>query len=361
MAVKALRAWVRAVDADDAPTLVRLHRELWIDHDARGGMPASADDDVWLAYGDLLASQLVGRRGRRLPGAVFDGRVGHLVAEHQGVPVGQVEIALERFGYADRTPWIAELRSLIVSQRARGLGLGEELVRTAAIESRARVGGPTLVVAEVLARNEALRFYERLGFRTLERMIAIAVPPRPRGRYRVAPATPRDAADLAVLEQEARRRRHAFGDVRFDAPSTHAATDLLRAIADGIQLDVAARGAERGRVREEIVVRDARGVLCGSAYLVAQPLGAPFASVIRAEVARMAIASAHSSPEDVALAAVHDAFERAQHAGATQLLVRAPYLDPLGAMIASLPGARPFSWILAASATTVAGPLARGR
>ncbi|MFI5302051.1 MAG: GNAT family N-acetyltransferase [Polyangiales bacterium] len=359
--MKALRAWVRAVDASDAPTLVRLHRELWIDHDARGGMPASDDDDVWLGYGDLLASQLVGRAGRKRPSEVFDGRTGHLVAEHHGAPVGQVEIALDRFGYADKTPWIAELRSLIVSQRARGLGLGEELVRTAAIESRARVGAATLIVAEVLARNEALRFYERLGFRTLERMVALAVAPRPSGRYRVAAAQPRDAAELSALDQESRARRHALGDIRFDAPAQGLAVDLVRAISDGIQLDLAARGIERGRIREELVVRDVRGVLCGSAYLVAQPLGAPFAAVTRAEVARLSIVARHPNPDEVALAAVAEAFERAQEVGASQLLVRAPYLDPIGALLSSLPGARPFSWILAANARTVAGFLSRDR
>ena len=91
MAVKALRSWVRAVDGRDAAALLRLHRELWFDHDGRGGMPASTDEQVWLAYGEMLERQLSHRDGRRAPNGAFEGKLGHLVAEWDGRVVGQLE------------------------------------------------------------------------------------------------------------------------------------------------------------------------------------------------------------------------------------------------------------------------------
>src|SRR5688572_14663509 len=137
-------------------------------------MPASTAEQVWRAYGDILERQLAHRDGRRVPNGSFEGKLGHLVGEWDGRVVGQVEIYLDRFGWDTRTPHVAELRSLIVTRDARGVGLGASLVREAAAASRVRAGSSTIVAAEVLARNEALAFYDRLGFRTLERLTAIS-------------------------------------------------------------------------------------------------------------------------------------------------------------------------------------------
>jgi len=353
MAVKALRTWIRAVDGRDATSLLRLHRELWFDHDARGGMPASTDNDVWQAYGDLLERQLAHRDGRRAPSSAFEGKLGHLVAEWEGRVVGQVEVYLDRFGWDPRTPHIAELRSLIVTQQARGLGLGAGLVREAAAAARARTGSSTIVAAEVLARNEALAFYDRLGFRTLERLTAITSQPNAQAGYVVRAAVSEDAGELAVLDHESRARRQTWGDPRFDPVPVGVGADLVRMISDGLALDEAQRAAEPGRAREEILVRDAEGRALAAGYLVASPLGPPFAPVMRAEIARVA-----ADPDDPrAVAAAHAlvayAYRRVSALGAQELLVRSPFLDPVGASLAETMPSRPFSWILAAPASTI--------
>jgi GNAT superfamily N-acetyltransferase len=353
MAVKAMRAWVRAVDGRDAAALLRLHEELWFDHDERGGMPASTDDAVWRSYGETLERQLAHRDGRRAPHGAFEGKLGHLVAEWDGRVVGQVEVYLDRFGWDPRTPHVAELRSLIVTRPARGLGLGAGLVREAAASARVRTGSSTLVAAEVLARNEALAFYDRLGFRTLERLTAITAPPPGVAGFTARIATAADAGELAVLDHAARARRQRWGDPRFDPVGAGVGADLVRMIADGLTLDEAQRDAEPGRAREEILVRDASGRALAAGYLVASPLGAPFAPILRAEVARIA-----ADPEDpravaAARALIAHAYRRAHALGAHELLVRSPFLDPVGAVIAETHPSRPFSWILAAPASTV--------
>ena len=353
MAVKALRTCVRAVDGRDAGALLRLHRELWFDHDQRGGMPASTDEDVWNGYGLILDRQLAHRDGRRSPSGAFEGKLGHLVAEHDGRIVGQVEIYLDRFGYDPRTPYVAELRSLIVTQEARGLGLGAALVREAAAAARARAGAVTLIAAEVLARNEALTFYDRLGFRTLERLVAVTHPPKIEGTFSAVSARPSDAGDLTVLDHSSRQRRFAWGDPRFDPPSAGVGADLVRLIADGITLDDAQRGLEPGRIREELVARDRRGRSRAAAYLVASSLGPPFAPVVRAEIARLAADPDDESAVAATDALIAEAFVRSRSVGAGDLLVRTPFLDPVGERLSAMPGVRPFSWILAAPAGTV--------
>lgn len=352
MAVKALRSWVRAVDARDASALLRLHRELWFDHDGRGGMPASTDEEVWRGYGDILERQLAHRDGRRSPNGTFEGKLGHLVGEWDNRVVGQVEIYLDRFGWDARTPHVAELRSLIVTRDARGLGLGASLVREAAGASRVRAGANTIVAAEVLARNEALAFYDRLGFRTLERLTSVSATHEIEG-FAVGPATVDDAAELSVLDHYARVRRQRWGDPRFDPAPAGIGAELVRMISDGLALDEAQRTVEPGRIREEIIARDARGRALAAGYLVASPLGPPFAPVMRAEIARLA-----ADPEDpravgAALALVHDCFRRVTSLGARELLIRTPFLDPVGEKLGEMPGTRPFSWILAAPASTV--------
>jgi ribosomal protein S18 acetylase RimI-like enzyme len=353
VAVKALRTQIRAVDYRDCGALLRLHRELWFDHDARGGMPASTDDEVWAAYGLILERQLSHRDGRRSPNGAFEGKLGHLVSEYEGRVVGQVEVYLDRFGYDPRTPHIAELRSLIVTQSARGLGLGAALVREAASSSRARAGANTLVSAEVLARNEALSFYDALGFRTLERLSAVSVAPAHDSTIRVEAARALDAHELTHLDHASRQRRQAWGDPRFDPPSATVSSDLVRLIADGIVLDEAQRGTEPGRIREELLARDARGRAWAAGYLVASPLGPPFAPVVRAEIARLAADPENPNAVEAADALVAEALARASALGATELLVRSPFLDPYGEHLAEQPGVRPFSWILAAPAATV--------
>lgn len=352
MAVKALRSMVRAVDARDAAALLRLHRELWFDHDGRGGMPASTDEGVWRGYGDILERQLAHRDGRRSPTGAFEGKLGHLVAEWDGRVVGQVEIYLDRFGWDSRTPHVAELRSLIVTTDTRGVGLGASLVREAAAASRVRAGASTIIAAEVLARNEALAFYDRLGFRTLERLTAVSKP-RPTPGYTVRSAAVEDAGELAILDHQARVRRQRWGDPRFDPAPIGVGGELVRMISDGLAIDEAQRVAEPGRIREELLARDARGRALAAGYLVASPLGPPFAPVMRAEIARLAADGDDPRAVEAARALIAHAWTKVCALGVRELLVRAPFLDPVGSTIADQPGARPFSWILAAPVGTV--------
>jgi GNAT superfamily N-acetyltransferase len=354
VAVKqAMRSWIRAVDARDASALLRLHRELWFDHDERGGMPASRDEEVWATYGHVLERQLAHRDGRKVPAGAFEGKLGHIVSEWDNRVVGQVEVYLDRFGWDAKTPHVAELRSLIVTRDSRGLGLGAGLVREAAASSRARTGSSTIVAAEVLARNEALSFFDRLGFRTLERLTALDRDPGMPPGDTAKTATPSDAAELAVLDHEGRVRRQRWGDPRFDLPPAGVGADLVRMIADGLALDEAQRQAEPGRLREEILVHDPRGRPVVAGYLVASPLGPPFAPVIRAEIARMSADPNDASAVLGAHALISHAWQRSATLGAREMLVRTPFLDPVGAAIATVTGARPFSWILAAPATTI--------
>ncbi len=352
MAVEALRPWVRAVDAADAHALVGLHHELWIDHDMRGGMPAARDEAVWSAYAEQIAGQIAHREGRRAPQSAFEGKLGHLVAEHHGVVVGQVEIYLDRYGFAAKTPHVAELRSLIVSPEARGVGVGAALVMAAARTAQHRVGRRTLIAAEVLARNEALRFYDRLGFRTLERIVGVSAVPEP--TMHVAPVEPSDAEDLAYLDHDARAQRAAWGDLRFDPP-VPPYQELVRMIENGIAQDLIQRGVgDPTRLREELIARDAQGRATAAGHVTASILGPPFAPQTRAEITRLAARPSAKGGHDGALAVVFAALQRARELGATELLVRLPFLHPLGEQLAALPASRPFSWILAAPSTRLA-------
>ena len=58
---------------------------------------------------------------------------------------------------------LAEIRSLVVKEEKRGLGIGKELVKIALKE------GENLGVKEVLALTYSREFFERLGFKEIEK------------------------------------------------------------------------------------------------------------------------------------------------------------------------------------------------
>jgi ribosomal protein S18 acetylase RimI-like enzyme len=63
---------------------------------------------------------------------------------------------------------------LYVRPEARGHGIGRDLLR--AVNERAQAAGVEMIELEVLESNErARRFYDRLGFRTIERTLAVPV------------------------------------------------------------------------------------------------------------------------------------------------------------------------------------------
>ena len=77
----------------------------------------------------------------------------HLLALHDGVPVGTVRMVVEQEG-------TGLLGRLAVLPDARGTGTGVALVR--AVEEHAREHG--LSAVELHAQTHALGFYERLGY-----------------------------------------------------------------------------------------------------------------------------------------------------------------------------------------------------
>ena len=77
----------------------------------------------------------------------------HLIALHDGVPVGTVRMVVEQEG-------TGLLGRLAVLPDARGTGIGVALVR--AVEEHARERG--LSAVELHAQTHALGFYERLGY-----------------------------------------------------------------------------------------------------------------------------------------------------------------------------------------------------
>ena len=90
-----------------------------------------------------------------------EGNAVALVAEIDGVVVGLVTAHVIR-AIASSTP-VAWLTSLVVSERARGRGVGEALVRSAEAWARDR-GATRIAVTSALHRTGAHEFYERIGY-----------------------------------------------------------------------------------------------------------------------------------------------------------------------------------------------------
>jgi ribosomal protein S18 acetylase RimI-like enzyme len=119
----------------------------------------------------LLADDVLGA-GRESPGdpdyaAAFSAMAAQggnfmLVAEEAGRVVGCLQLTLIP-GLSRRGMLRAQIESVRVAADARGRGLGEALVQDAI--ARARAAGAGLVqLTTDLAREDAHRFYERLGF-----------------------------------------------------------------------------------------------------------------------------------------------------------------------------------------------------
>ena len=132
------RVIVRAARADDAPALVPLVAEL--------GYPASAEQ--------LQA---------RLERLVNNDRVRVLLATNgkTGDVLGLCTVHLISTIHADRD--VVQLTALVVSERARGTGVGRALVGEAEEWSR-KQGAVRIVVTTALHRSGAHAFYERLGY-----------------------------------------------------------------------------------------------------------------------------------------------------------------------------------------------------
>src|SRR5205085_1405110 len=116
---------VRAARPGEGGAVAGLWRELWDAHESWGGYPGSRDTRVYAQIAARLDDDARVRAGQ-----VMLGRHAHLVAEIGGAVCGQVEGWLDQLGVSPSTPITCEVRSLIVSERARRSGAGRALLDT---------------------------------------------------------------------------------------------------------------------------------------------------------------------------------------------------------------------------------------
>jgi len=127
---------VRDANAADAPALAPLLGEL--------GYPVAAD---------ALASRMRRMLGRD------DQRI--LVAERDGATLGL--LALHVFPVLAYDRDLAMIMALVVTESARGLGVGRALIEQAEAVGKS-LGASRLMVTTHVRRADAHAFYERLGF-----------------------------------------------------------------------------------------------------------------------------------------------------------------------------------------------------
>ena len=279
---RALHARVRAAIPGEGTAIAALWRELWDAHQEWGGYPGTRDPSVYARLANRLDQDARVRSGRPLLGSHL-----HLVVDLGGEPCGQVEGWLERHGTAASVALTCEVRSLIVSERARGVGAGRALLEALAKTLRA-IGRTSqcVLAAEVLEPNPAHAFYARLGFAPVAWNACIDTAAGARARSdgivgRVAGAE--DALAIAKLEEILAARRRAGGDLRFDRPHAIDAT-LVAAIAAHLAADAAAHGDSN-----TLVAVDRTGVVRGAASVIVQTLDPQFLPLRRALVGRFAV------------------------------------------------------------------------
>lgn len=274
---------VRAAHPDEGRVIAALWRELWDAHEAWGGYAGTRDERVY----DHLAHRLA-EDARVRGGQPVLGRHVHLVASQDGNVIGQVEGWFERHGIDEATPHTCEVRSLIVSSRARASGAGRALLdglgKVALQMSR---GAAVVMAAEVLEPNPAHAFYAKVGYHPVSWTARVAT----EGAQDLAPrsepfsarlATSQDALAIALLDPALAQRRRLQGDMRFDRPRAVDAT-LVGALA-----------AHLGRPSAyqdqcELVVVDVQGVVRASASLTVMSLDPPFLPARRGMLGRFAV------------------------------------------------------------------------
>ena len=274
---------VRAAMAEEGRAIAGLWRELWDAHEAWGGYAGTRDERVY----DQLAQRL-GDDARVRAGQPVLGRHIHLVAHLPGTGVvGQVEGWFERHGVDDTTPYTCEVRSLIVSSRARVRGAGrallEALARVARQMSR---GAPVIMATKVLEPNPAHAFYTKVGYLPVSyttRVGTEGAASAVQGEAYVArPATAGDALPLAMLDPALAARRRNQGDLRFDRPRGVDAT-FVGALAAHLARPTSALD------QSELVVVDAQQVVRASASLSVMSLDPPFVPARRGLLGRFAV------------------------------------------------------------------------
>jgi GNAT superfamily N-acetyltransferase len=277
-----LHTRVRAAAPGEGVAIAALWRELWDAHQEWGGYPGTRDPSVYARLASRLDQDARVRSGRPLLGSHV-----HLVADLGGEPCGQVEGWLERHGIGPSVPLTCEVRSLIVTERARGFGAGRALLDALAKTARALSRSSKCVLAaEVLEPNPAHAFYRRVGFAPVAWNACVDANEGAKAGSdlfvaRIAGA--QDALAIAKLEEILAGRRRAAGDLRFDRPHGIDAA-LVAAIAAHLAADAEERGDS-----STLVAVDRAGVVRGAASAIVQTLDPPFVPLRRALVGRFAL------------------------------------------------------------------------
>ncbi|HEY4012398.1 MAG TPA: GNAT family N-acetyltransferase [Polyangiaceae bacterium] len=277
------RLAVRAGMAGEGRAIASLWRELWEAHEAWGGYPGSRDPQVYALLADRLDDDARVRSGQPILG-----RHVHLVADAGGVVCGQVEGWFEQHGADAQPSFTCDVRSLIVTERARRLGAGRALLSTLAGAARKlSQGEPCVLAAEVLERNPARAFYARVGYAPVAwnaRIAAAAGASIRSSELTARPALSRDALALAHLDAMLAARRRAWGDARFSRPRTLDAT-FVASIAAQLA------GDSLGSFREPpmLVAVDEGGTVRGAASFAVHALEPPFLPMRRALLGRFAL------------------------------------------------------------------------
>jgi GNAT superfamily N-acetyltransferase len=276
---------VRAPAPSEGTAVARLWRELWDAHEGWGAYPGSRDPRVYAQLAHHIDESAQLRCGRSALGKHI-----HLVADLGGLLCGQVEGWFERLGADSTTPFTCEIRSLVVTRRARELGVGRALLGGLADAARdLSNGAPCVLAAEVLEPNPARAFYEHVGYVPIAHGARIDVELGASYTHRSArlaaarAALPRDAASIAVLDATLAARRRAAGDVRFDRPK---AIDAARVGA--IAAHFGSDSGDRSRNPETLLCVDGDGAVLGAALFAVQALEPPFLPTCRASLGRFA-------------------------------------------------------------------------
>jgi GNAT superfamily N-acetyltransferase len=277
------RVRVRAPTPGEGVEIAALWRELWDVHEQWGGYPGSSDPLVYADLAERLNDDARVRAGRAILG-----RHVHLVADLGGGLCGQVEGWLERHGVDGSTPLTCEVRSLIVSGRARHCGAGRALLDALGrvARSTSRVAS-SLLAAEVVSRNPANAFYERVGYTPVawSARIEAAGAPSANSPFHARLAAAEDGLAVLKLEEHLARRRRGAGDLRFDGPVAIDAA-LLGSVAGHL---AAHSGVGSLQDPATLVVADGDGAVRGSASFTVQALEPPFVPVSRALLGRFAL------------------------------------------------------------------------